>query len=233
MTDEGQQGARQAGDEGTRRAGDEVARPGGSGPGELRASHADRDRVVEVLRIAAGDGRLTAGELDDRLEAALTARTYSELAALTTDLPAASSGPSGSVAIPKDIVRIETRSGRATRDGRWVVPQRMEVRVTSGHVTLDFTDAVVAVPLLRIDASVRSGSVTLVTKPGVVVDAENLILASGRVRVRAPWSPDVPVSLRIEVSGAVGSGRIVARPPRRNLWQWVTRRPRRYAVAGR
>ena len=54
----------------------------------LRASHVDRDRVVELLRVAAGDGRLTAGELDGRLEAALTARTYGELAALTTDLPA-------------------------------------------------------------------------------------------------------------------------------------------------
>ena len=54
----------------------------------LRASHVDRDRVVELLRVAAGDGRLTAEELDGRLEAALTARTYGELAALTTDLPA-------------------------------------------------------------------------------------------------------------------------------------------------
>ena len=54
----------------------------------LRASHVDRDRVVELLRVAAGDGRLTAEELDERLEAALTARTCGELAALTTDLPA-------------------------------------------------------------------------------------------------------------------------------------------------
>ena len=51
----------------------------GSSP-ELRASHADRDRVVDVLRIAAGDGLLTADELDERLEVALSARTLSELA---------------------------------------------------------------------------------------------------------------------------------------------------------
>jgi hypothetical protein len=42
---------------------------------------------VEQLRVAAGDGRLTADELDHRLETALTARTYGELAALTADLP--------------------------------------------------------------------------------------------------------------------------------------------------
>jgi len=38
---------------------------------ELRASHEDRDRVVELLRVSAGDGRLTAEELDERLELAI------------------------------------------------------------------------------------------------------------------------------------------------------------------
>jgi hypothetical protein len=54
--------------------------------GDLRASHDDRDRVVEVLTGAAGDGRLTPEELDARVGAALTARTYGELAALVSDL---------------------------------------------------------------------------------------------------------------------------------------------------
>jgi hypothetical protein len=65
----------------------EVSPDTGAGPGarpELRASHEDRDRAVEILRVAAGDGRLTAAELDDRVEAALTARTSGELAALTS-----------------------------------------------------------------------------------------------------------------------------------------------------
>lgn len=60
---------------------------------ELRASHADRDRAVEVLRDAARDGQLTASELDERVEAALTARTRSELAALTADLRAVDDRP--------------------------------------------------------------------------------------------------------------------------------------------
>src|SRR5579859_3938070 len=63
---------------------------------ELRASHEDRDRVVELLQVAAGDGRLTAEELDERLEAALTARTHSELAVLTSDLPAVPGSASAS-----------------------------------------------------------------------------------------------------------------------------------------
>src|ERR1700760_2719011 len=62
------------------------------GRGGLRVSHEDRDQVAEMLRVAAGDGRLTADELDERLERALTARTYDELAALVTDLPVAGTG---------------------------------------------------------------------------------------------------------------------------------------------
>lgn len=199
---------------------------------QLRASHQDRDRVVELLRVAAGDGRLTAEELDQRLEAALTARTYGELAALTRDLPASSGvAAGGAVAEPKDLVRIECHSSSARRDGRWVVPRRMEVRVGSGGVTLDFTEAVITQPLLRIQAEVRSGRLTLVTRPGIVVDADDVAVRSGGVKVREPWGPDVPAFLRIEVSGKVGAGHLTARPPRRTLRQWLRRAPRPYQLA--
>lgn len=195
---------------------------------ELRASHQDRDRVVEVLRVAAGDGRITAEELDERLEAALKARTFGELAALTTDLPA----PGGPPAAPsKDVIRIECGSGGAKRDGRWVVPRRMEVKVRSGGVKLDFTQAVITQPSLAIDAEVGSGSLTLVTKPGIVVEADDVSVRSGGVKIRAPWGDEVPVSLRIAVSGKVGSGGIKARPPRRSFWQWLMRRARPYLAA--
>ena len=131
----------------------------------LRASHGDRDRVVEVLRMAAGDGRLTAEELDERLEAALTARTYDELAALTTDLPAIpDSAPGASVPEPKDLARIDCHGSSVTRDGRWLVPRRMEVRVTGGSVMLDFTEAVILQPSLLIDADVSASRLTLVTQ---------------------------------------------------------------------
>jgi len=192
--------------------------------GDLRASHEDRDQVVEVLRVAAGDGRLTAEELDERLEAALTARTHAELAVLTRDLPA---GPGLAPAAPKDLVRIDLRSGHTKREGRWLVPRQMQVRVTSGHARLDFTQAVISGRSLHI---VRSGSLTLLTKPGVVVDTDDVAVRSGHVKIRAPWGPDVPVILQVTVSGKVGSGHIVARPPRRTLWQWLLRRPRPYQL---
>src|SRR5436190_21661728 len=72
--------------------------PGGEiARSELRASHDDRDRVVELLRVSAGDGRLTAEELDERLEQAMTARTYGELARLVADLPAVGSAAGAGV----------------------------------------------------------------------------------------------------------------------------------------
>jgi hypothetical protein len=201
--------------------------------GQLRASHQDRDRVVEVLRVAAGDGRLTPEELDERLEAALTARTYAELAVLTADLPGLGQLAPAAVmaAEPKDSVLIDCTSGSARRDGRWVVPHRIEVRVTSGEVRLDFTEAVITQPSLQIDAEVRSGRLKLVTKPGIVVDTDDVAVRSGQVTVRAPWSDDVPVTLRIAVSGKVGSGHLTARPPKRTFWQWLTRRPPAWAAA--
>ena len=107
----------------------------GAGPGarpDLRASHEDRDRAVEILRVAAGDGRLTAAELDERIEAAMTARTRGELAGLTADLPAVP-GQAGSVtAQAKDVVRLDYQGGNATRRGQWVVPARMEIRAVGG-----------------------------------------------------------------------------------------------------
>ena len=56
--------------------------------GRWRASYADREQVVGALKAAFVQGRLTADELDERVGQALAARTYAELAALTTDLPA-------------------------------------------------------------------------------------------------------------------------------------------------
>ncbi|SPL88616.1 unnamed protein product [[Actinomadura] parvosata subsp. kistnae] len=52
----------------------------------LRASDADRDRVTELLRAAVADGRLDLAEFDERLDAALSARTIDALAPLVTDL---------------------------------------------------------------------------------------------------------------------------------------------------
>jgi hypothetical protein len=201
------------------------------GPNGLRASHQDRDRIVEVLRVAAGDGRLTAEELDERLESALTAKTYGELAVLITDLPAAPQAMPVSAVTAKELVKIDCRSGNDKRDGQWVVPQRIDAKVTSGNITLDLTKAEIPERILRIDAEVRSGNLRIITRPGVVVTADDVTVRSGNIKIRHPWRADIPEVLRIEIAGTVGSGNITARAPYRSFWQWLTRQPRAFESA--
>jgi Domain of unknown function (DUF1707)/2TM domain len=55
---------------------------------DIRASDAERERVAELLRDHAAEGRLGVDELDERLRRAYAARTRSELDGLTADLPA-------------------------------------------------------------------------------------------------------------------------------------------------
>ncbi|MFJ8006695.1 DUF1707 SHOCT-like domain-containing protein [Streptomyces fagopyri] len=194
---------------------------------ELRASHADRDRVVDVLRIAAGDGRLTADELDERLEAALSARTLSELTTLTGDLPAGPVTVGATGAEVKDTIRIEqAHSGAVERVGRWVVPRRLELALTFCAVTLDFTEAVITHDTLRIDLAMTGKTLTLVTKPGVVVDTDGLRMVHSRVKYRQPPTDSrTPVALRVELVGHKAHGRVVVRPSRRTFGQWLLRRP--------
>jgi len=65
--------------------GDEIA---GYEAGRLRASHADRNRVIDVLKAAFTQGMLDKDEFDLRVGQVLTSRTYADLAALTADIPA-------------------------------------------------------------------------------------------------------------------------------------------------
>jgi hypothetical protein len=191
---------------------------------DLRVSHEERDQVVERLRVAAGDGRLTMEELDQRLEAALAARTYGELDALLRDLPPAP--PARPLApVSKEVIRLKTGSGQIRRDGAWAVPRRLEVELGSGHALIDFTEAIVERPTLDLSISVGSGHVSLVVPPDVGVDVENVAVRSGHVRQRARLEPGAPIKLLITVSGTVKSGSILVRPPRRGFWAWLRRRP--------
>ena len=107
----------------------------------------------------------------------------------------------------------------------------MDLAVTSGRITLDFTRAVITQPTLHIDAKVSSGQITLITRPGIAVDTDDVSVRSGQVKVGAPGGGTAPVILHVTVAGSIGSGRIVARPPRRSFWDWLRRAPHRYEIA--
>lgn len=180
----------------------------------LRASHEDREQAVEQLRIAAGDGRLTAEELDERLERALTARTYADLDALLADLP---SGPGATpvlaAAETKDLVQLRSRGGNINRVGPWAVPRRLEAEVRGGNVVLDFTRAVITQPALDLAVAISGGNLRLIVPPGVAVDVDSLDMRGGNIRQRVHHEPGTPVRLMVNLSGHIRGGNVVIRPP--------------------
>src|SRR5579863_1165737 len=106
-----------------------------SGPadhGLMRVSDSDREHAANVLREAAGQGRIDFDELDERLGLAYTAKTYADLAVVTRDLPQLAQAPSpagrpGPVdrigGTPGSTFSVAIMSG-ARRAGRWVVPRK-------------------------------------------------------------------------------------------------------------
>ena len=194
----------------------------------LRVSHEDRDQVAEQLRVAAGDGRLTAEELDERLETALTARTYGELEVLLVDLPAAPGARTAPPAEAKDLVALKINHGVIKRDGPWVVPRRMTVEVRHGNVVIDFSAAVISQPTLDLAISSGHGNIVLTVPPGVVVDTDGVAIGHGNIVQRVHHDSDVPVKLLVTVSGSVRHGNFVVRRartgPRRSFWDWLLRR---------
>ena len=83
-----------------------------AGRGRLRASHADREQVIDTLKDAFVQDRLTKDEFDTRVGQALASRTHADLAALTADLPA---GPAAAQP-PREPVRAQSgnAAGNAT-----------------------------------------------------------------------------------------------------------------------
>jgi hypothetical protein len=192
----------------------------------LRVSHEDRDQVVEQLRVAAGDGRLTAEELDERLEAALTARTYGELEVLLIDLPASPSAVPAPAPEAKELVHLKIDHGNVRRDGRWAVPRRLTVDARHGNVVIDFSNAIISQPTLDLSISLGHGNIVLIVPPGVAVDVDNVAIGHGNIQQRVRREPGIPVKLLVTASGNMRHGNFVVRRSRtrRTFWDWLLRR---------
>jgi hypothetical protein len=169
---------------------------------ELRASHEDRNRVVDALRVAGGDGRLSAEELDARLESALNARTLGELARLTEDLPIAPA--------PKEVLVVEQHGGKYVQEGRWQVPARIELRTRECRVVLDFTHAVVTSNVVRIETDMVHGKLFIVSAPGIVIDTDGLALTYSKLKFRSTNAAAEP-RLRIELVGKLVHAKVIER----------------------
>ncbi|MEV4020430.1 DUF1707 domain-containing protein [Nonomuraea angiospora] len=184
----------------------------------LRASDADRDRVIDLLRVAVADGRLDPVEFDERLDAALAARTIDGLAPLTSDLVAVPGGDGALTAAgpAAELLTIKERHGSVRRDGRWTLPHRLALRTAWCDVTLDLTSAVRSAPELVIELRVSGGNVELILAPGMVVDANELSVRHSSVAISRDAGDNAPETLQVRLVGRMRHGRLDTRwqPPR-------------------
>lgn len=202
-------------------------RPGD--PSRLRISDEDRHQVAEVLRRAAGEGRIDLEELDQRLEATYRAKTYGELVPITADLPVAgdprptaparpsASGlvrppGSGAASYPATFsVMSETR-----RVGRWRVEETQSAFALMGSVTLDLREAEFADRQVVVNASAVMGEVKIVVnaQTAVVVEGVGVMgeYTEQRPRVTADLTDDSPV-VRVRGLALMGSVHVQRKGP--------------------
>jgi len=194
-------------------------------PRDLRASDADRERVVAVLAEAAGDGRLTLDEHTERVHRAYSARTLGELAGLTEDLVEPSAQPLRLDASRSVAALFTTQR----REGRWVMPDRLVVTVVGGHVVLDLREALLQGLHTIVHATLIGGHLHLLVPEGVrvaVVNARHPGRVGSDLEPR-PAPPAVPGSPLVEVRAFTVAGRVRVQMPRRPARRWLGRSWRR------
>lgn len=150
--------------------------------GNVRASDADRERVADIIRQAAGDGRLTMEELDERLDAVYAAKTYAELEPITRDLPQTAGGqPPATAPAPAPAGSPQQFGGEPTshgavailggfsRRGDWVVPKEFSAVAILGGGEIDMREARFAEPTATIHVVAIMGGVEITVPDNATV----------------------------------------------------------------
>ena len=169
---------------------------------ELRASDADRERVVLALREHTAAGRLTLEEFAERMGRAYEAKTVAELDELGRDLPSAAATVSR---------RSPTRFtgvvfGSTERTGHLRLPRRSRALVVFGNVDLDLRRAELSGEVASLTAFLVFGNVDVYVPEGVDVDLGGLTVFGHR----REWGSDVPSHaaaplLRVKVYALFGT----------------------------
>lgn len=172
-------------------------------PAQLRISDEDRHKVAELLRDAAGEGRIDLEELDERLEATYAARTYGDLVPITVDLPA---HPREDRAVPARQNLPVTAGpfdssfailGGVSRKGAWLVPERHTAFTIMGGVDLDLREATFAARETVIYANAVMGGIDIYVdaRTHVIVEGVGIMGAfeQARDKVPAEITADSPV----------------------------------------
>jgi Domain of unknown function (DUF1707) len=182
---------------------------------EVRASDLERDAATHRLQAAFAEGRLDDTEFDERMRAALTARTRGQLDELLTDLPSSVAGSAGTSVAPVTGRRpgrfAITFKSSIRRAGRWRVPEHYTAVIYKGSGWLDLRAAELTGPVTTITAVAYKSRVDILVPPGVRVEAGGFGATTGG-EDDAALPPDAPV---IHVRGYAYKGTIEARsrPP--------------------
>jgi hypothetical protein len=188
--------------------------------GQMRASDADRDQVTEVLHAAYAEGRISYDEHSERTAAALTARTFDDLAALTADLVPVPAKPAPLAAVPDraEPERLTAVLSETKRVGPWSAPQTIQVNVLLGSAIVDLTEATFTSRQVVINCTQLLGSIVVRVPPGttVRVEAANVLADSSVKDIGEPNDPQPAVIVR----GTNILGDISVRGPKRPpIWK--------------
>ena len=155
---------------------------------EPRAGDADREAVADRLRIAAGEGRIDLGELEERLDRAYAARTYGELDALVADL---GGRPADGADSGDDVLVLKPKLANIRQSGRWTVPSRIVAECRMMHIEIDFTEAVCRHREVTVEATCGAGHIRLVVPAGWGVRVDGSSTNTGHIVNKA--APTVTV----------------------------------------
>ena len=194
--------------------------------GSMRASDSDRDKVTDLLHAAYAEGRIDNDEHDERVQAAIRAKTFDDLVPLTADLvptfPLSIPDPRGgqgsqSVAVPPggsdEPDRMTAALSEIKRVGKWRMRRRSNANVFLGSVQLDLTEATFETPVVEVNVTQFLGSVFLRVPLGVTIRDETANVL-GETSVKGTGEPD-PALPTVVLRGTNVLGEIKVRGPKK------------------
>jgi hypothetical protein len=190
-------------------------------PSRLRISDADRHQVAEVLREAAGEGRIDFEELDQRLEATYAARTYADLVPITLDLPDVP-GLRQEPSLPAQPGPVTEERHLAIlsgleRTGVWTVPARMTVTCFMGGADLDLRRARLTTREVVITVNAVMGGADIKVAPHMHVIMEGTGIMGGYSGPSDRTAPELDAEspvVRIRGFALMGGVSVSRRPVR-------------------